>query len=130
MRITLTKANKESYRAKLAESLDRFIGYASGTSHFEYRQYAELAKHLRENIDNIAVHIHNFCFDTRYIDEETVYPREMLRCLYDYRYFCYKNRVENPAENFCTLEEQNEASRNYVHFDFSVKRTLKAFKDL
>ena len=129
VRITITKYNKEEYRATLLESLDRFIAYAGHTDVFEYRQYLPLAEHLKAHIDDVAVHIHNFCFNSDNTGKE-VYPRELLRSLYDYRYFCYKNRVDNPDENFCTLEEQNEYSRNYVHFDFSVKSNLKAFRDL
>lgn len=134
MKITITKANKEEYVSSLNESLDRFIVFATNNStkevefkgemHIvpnEYGRYIDLARHLKDNLNNVCLHVHNACYDSDLINE-VVYPAKMLQCLYDYRYYCYGNRIENVNDNFQSLEEQNINTKNYVHFDFSVKK--------
>lgn len=149
------KHNKDAYVETLKQGLKRFIEFAeeyglSKEKAFEiYKQskesgedinwkeftwdimvynHKELAEHLYNHLDEIGLHIHEFCFPISHIGT-TVYPGKMMDILHQYRKFCYKNSFENPEKNFCSLEEQNEQARNYVHFDFSVKK-IKTLKDL
>lgn len=134
MKITITKVNKEEYEKSLTESLERFIAYAEehGTKEVkfegkmhkvpdQYGQHIELAKHLKDNLNNICLHVHNYCYDSGLIGE-VIYPGKMMDSIHNYRHSCYRNREENPEKNFLSLEEQNKYTKEYVHFDFSVKR--------
>lgn len=141
MKITINKFNNEEYIKSLNESLDRFIAYAEkfGTKEIEFKgemhivpdkfgKHLDLALHLKDNLDNICLHVHNSCYDSNLIGDN-VYPGKMLECLNNYRYFCYGNKVDNPHINFESLENQNNNTKNYVHYNFSVKK-IKTLKDI
>jgi hypothetical protein len=133
----INKNNKELFISTLKDGLDTFLKFVEelGTPETAYKygclehyRYRELAKHLRDHLDDIALHVHGFCFNPQRIGEE-LFPRDILHILYDYRTFCYNDRVNDPEKNFQSLEEQNDNTKNYVHFDFSVKK-IKTLKDI
>lgn len=118
---------KSNYLNLIKESLEKFIVLAAnrvydeknyGTVRSEYNKYLKLAMHLRENLHNVCEHVHKASFN----HDVVPYPAKVLESLYNYRMYCYQNSVFNPSENFMTLEQQNEATRNYIHYDFSVKK--------
>lgn len=143
----ITSHNKEGYIKTLTDALDRFITFSdrfgiSREKSFEkfkageemdfemiaYYEYGYMARHLRDNLEEICLHVHAFSFSPDQIGE-TIYPEPMIKSLYRYRQFCYGNRHLEPENNFMTLEEQNEQTKNYVHFDFGVKKP-KTLKDI
>jgi hypothetical protein len=82
-----------------------------------------MAETILQYYNDISLNILEFCFGSEYIGE-TIYPAKTLETLYRFRDFCFNYNIFTSD-----LVEQQEKARNYVHFDFSVKRP-KTLKDL
>ena len=110
-------------RKNLEESLIKYIDY-NKKYHFKNIEI-EIAQDILLNIKKICTHIHDFCFNY----DEVLYPGKMKNIIKKYILFCYECDFKyKPYSHTFTLldsEEQNNRTRKYIHFDFSVKKIKK-----
>jgi hypothetical protein len=102
------------------------IGFKEYCEIAEYLRYSKIAKDLLENYDKICTNVLAFCYGVEE-SREKVYPVKMLRMLYDFRDYVYHCNIDkkdflNMNVELLSLEEQNLRAKNYIHFDFSVKK--------
>ena len=117
MKIRINKYNKEDYINTLTDSLNRFITYCNQyPDNKKYTYCQSIAESLLTNYNEIALNILQFCFDVQYVGKE-IFPAKMLNCMH-----AFKEYVFNKDKELLTLEQQQEMARNYIHFDFSVKK--------
>lgn len=123
MKILINKANVENYCKMLEKGLDRFISFSKDHPSTQHNLYLSMAEWLKDNYkDKVALHILSFASASSYLflDVKDVYPEKMLHYLYDIRYFVFANWLD--LSKLLTLAEQNELSKNYVHFNFGVRK--------
>jgi len=130
MKQLITKANAESYCKMLEESLDKFISYCE-----EYPAYTKYTIHylparwIKQNYkDKIALHILSFASSgtPHFLDGKPAFVGQTLDFMQHVEWFIF---TFNEARSPLSLTEQNELSKKYVHFDFSVKK-VKTINDL
>ena len=117
IKIRINKHNKDEYISTLTESLERFIKYCNEyeNGNDKYTYYKNMAENILSNYNSIALNVLQFCFDVKNIGRN-VYPGSMLRAMYDFRDYAYDNL------ELLSIGKQQEKAKNYVHFDFSVKK--------
>jgi hypothetical protein len=129
MKIGINKYNKDAYINTLCESLRMFIGFCNGyTDNLQYNNYKTLAETILNEYNNICLHVFEFCFNSNEVIGNTIYPEKMLHALYSFRDYCFNWDAEKREYIFePDINKQKEKTKNYIHFDFSVKRpkTLK-----
>ncbi len=118
MKIRINKYNKDAYINTLCESLKRFIdfcnSYEDNRTYTYYKSMAE--KLLSGDYNNISLNVLQFCFEPEYVNT-TIYPEKMLHSLYSFRDYAYNTDIQ-----LLSIQEQQERAKNYIHFDFSIKR--------
>lgn len=129
MKIGINKYNKDTYINTLCESLKRFISYCNDYSdNTEYNRYKPLAETILNEYNNICLHVFEFCFNSNEVIGSEIYPNKMLHALYSFREYCFNWDADKKVYIFePDIFKQNEKAKNYIHFDFSVKKpkTLK-----
>lgn len=128
MKIAINQTNVLMYNSQLEEALDRYIEFCVETDDVEYRDYLKMARWVRENYHTkIALHILNFANVEYFLSSKPVYPGMVKHSLYYIRDYVFNGFTSTQTP--LTLEQQNEKSRNYIHFDFSVKK-VKTISDI
>lgn len=130
MKIRINSNNKQNYIKTLKESLERFLNYCNDYfEEKEYNYYKNIAEIILKEYQNISLNILQFCFEPENIGK-TIYPNKTLEALYRFRDYCFNYDYNSKQYIFITnLQEQQQKAKNYVHFDFSVKRP-KTLKDI
>lgn len=130
MKIRINSNNKQDYIKTLIESLERFINYCNDyPEEKEYNYYKNMAEIILKEYQNISLNILQFCFEPEYIGD-TIYPNKTLESLYRFRQFCFNYDYNSKQYIFINdLQEQQQKAKNYIHFNFSVKRP-KTLKDI
>lgn len=130
MKIRINSNNKQDYIKTLIESLERFINYCNDyPEEKEYNYYKNMAEIILKEYQNISLNILQFCFEPEYI-EDTIYPNKTLESLYRFRDYCFNYDYNNKQYIFISdPQEQQQKAKNYIHFNFSVKRP-KTLKDI
>jgi hypothetical protein len=126
MKILINSVNAAKYCSVLEKSLDKFIEYCkSYPGSLRYTAYMSMALWVKEHYkDSIALHILNFADAQNFLtSEDAIFPSKTLEFLYSIGNYVFDE------VRALSLEEQNMKSREYVHFDFSVKR-IKTINDL
>jgi len=114
----INKGNVISYNTQLEAALDRYIKVRVEAGETDC---VDMARWVKKNYkDSIALHILNFSDVTYFLDNKTVYPATVQHFLYYISDYVF-NRGN--IKDVLSLAEQNEKSRKYIHFDFSVKKT-------
>lgn len=130
MKIRINSNNKQDYIKTLIESLERFINYCNDYfEEKEYNYYKNIAEIILKEYQNISLNILQFCFEPEHIGN-TIYPNKTLESLYRFRDYCFNYDYNSKQYIFINdLQEQQQKAKNYIHFDFSVKRP-KTPKDI
>lgn len=130
MKIRINSNNKQDYIKTLIESLERFINYCNDyPEEKEYNYYKNMAEIILKEYQNISLNILQFCFEPEHIGN-TIYPNKTLESLYRFRDYCFNYDYNSKQYIFINdLQEQQQKAKNYIHFDFSVKRP-KTPKDI
>lgn len=130
MKIRINSNNKQDYIKTLIESLERFINYCNDyPEEKEYNYYKNMAEIILKEYQNISLNILQFCFEPEHIGN-TIYPNKTLKSLYRFRDYCFNYDYNSKQYIFINdLQEQQQKAKNYIHFDFSVKRP-KTPKDI
>jgi len=115
MKIRINKQNKDAYIKTLTDSLVRFIDFCNKSNDDKYVPYRDIAEDVLVNYNKISLNVLQFCFDVKNIDC-IVYPSNMLRVMYAFRDYVYNGK------ELLSIYEQQEKSKKYHHFDFSVKK--------
>lgn len=128
MKITINNQNRIEYVNKSIEHLNRFINYCNDyPDNMEYNRYKDIAQFVIDNInDKIALHVLSYAMPSNEILSDKLYPNKIIQMLYKIRYYVFKNYCD--ITKYSDLHEQNEATKNYIHFDFSVKK-VKTIND-
>lgn len=130
MKIRINSNNKQNYIKTLKESLERFLNYCNDyPEEKEYNYYKNIAEIILKEYQNISLNILQFCFGPENIGE-TIYPNKTLEALYRFRDYCFNYDYNSKQYIFINdLQEQQQKAKNYIHFDFSVKKP-KTLKDI
>ena len=130
MKIRINSNNKQDYIKTLKESLERFINYCNDyPEEKECNYYKNMAEIILKEYQNISLNILQFCFEPEHIGN-TIYPNKTLESLYRFRDYCFNYDYNGKQYIFINdLQEQQQKAKNYIHFDFSVKRP-KTPKDI
>lgn len=130
MKIRINSNNKQDYIKTLKESLERFLNYCNDYfEEKEYNYYKNIAEIILKEYQNISLNILQFCFEPEHIGN-TIYPNKTLESLYRFRDYCFNYDYNSKQYIFINdLQEQQQKAKNYIHFDFSVKRP-KTPKDI
>lgn len=130
MKIRINSNNKQNYIKTLKESLERFLNYCNDYfEEKEYNYYKNIAEIILKEYQNISLNILQFCFEPENIGD-TIYPNKTLEVLYRFRDYCFNYDYNSKQYVFINdLQEQQQKAKNYIHFDFSVKRP-KTLKDI
>jgi len=129
MKIRINSNNKQDYIKTLKESLERFINYCNDyPGEKEYNYYKNIAEIILKEHQNISLNILQFCFEPENIGK-TIYPNKTLEALYRFRDYCFNYDNSKQYIFINDLQEQQQKAKNYIHFDFSVKRP-KTLKDI
>jgi len=129
MKIRINSNNKQGYIKTLIESLKRFINYCNDyPEEKEYNYYKNMAEIILKEYQNISLNILQFCFEPENIGK-TIYPNKTLEALYRFRDYCFNYDNSKQYVFINNLQEQQQKAKNYIHFDFSVKRP-KTLKDI
>lgn len=130
MKIRINSNNKQNYIKTLKESLERFLNYCNDYfEEKEYNYYKNIAEIILKEYQNISLNILQFCFEPENIGK-TIYPNKTLEALYRFRDYCFNYDYNSKQYVFINdLQEQQQKAKNYIHFDFSVKRP-KTLKDI
>ena len=130
MKIRINSNNKQNYIKTLIESLERFMNYCNDyPEEKEYNYYKNIAEIILKEYQNISLNILQFCFEPEHIGN-TIYPNKTLESLYRFRDYCFNYDYNSKQYIFINdLQEQQQKAKNYIHFDFSVKRP-KTPKDI
>lgn len=129
MKIRIGSNNKQDYIKTLIESLERFINYCNDyPEEKEYNYYKNIAEIILKEYQNISLNILQFCFEPEYMGD-TIYPNKTLEALYRFRDYCFNYDNSKQYIFINDLQEQQQKAKNYIHFDFSVKRP-KTLKDI
>jgi hypothetical protein len=129
MKITINSNNKNQYIEKVKESIKRFLTFCNEyPEEYNYNSYKDMAQFTYDNLESkIALHVLNFSIPTEDILNNTIYPGKMIQMLYNIRQYVFNNSTD--INNYLNLQQQNEATKNYIHFDFSVKK-IKTLNDI
>jgi hypothetical protein len=92
----------------------------------EYNEYLPLMERLKTDIDQILFNFLNIFANSQ--DIESLLPDakynfkydKVIHLLWSFIYFIYKK--DGDEYTLLPLDEQNENARNYIHFDFSMKK--------
>lgn len=129
MKIRINSNNKQDYIKTLIESLERFVNYCNDyPEEKEYNYYKNIAEIILKEHQNISLNILQFCFEPEYMGD-TIYPNKTLEALYRFRDYCFNYDNSKQYIFINDLQEQQQKAKNYIHFDFSVKRP-KTLKDI
>lgn len=129
MKIRINSNNKQDYIKTLIESLERFVNYCNDyPEEKEYNYYKNIAEIILKEHQNISLNILQFCFEPENIGK-TIYPNKTLEALYRFRDYCFNYDNSKQYIFINDLQEQQQKAKNYIHFDFSVKRP-KTIKDI
>ena len=109
----------------LLESLNKYVEYNKKYEGDIF--YLEFAEHLKNDLEKICKHIHEHCFSY----DKIIFPGKMKGILNSYIKFCYNSNMKfNPYSYNIELvdkNEQNKRTKEYIHFDFSIKRIKLGF---
>jgi hypothetical protein len=117
--MTFQKAGSLKNHQLIKLNLQNCLNYLDGheSDKYYYRDYRNSIKLFLDNYDKVALHIIGFIFD--FVHEHSYSPYEIKHRVSHMNMFCIKDG------KFLDLFEQNEQSKKYPHYDFSIKRLSK-----
>ena len=129
------KVKEYDWKVAFDWSLDNLLEYILEFKNPDYYGYNNLIPLLKEDIYKISTNILNRSSVKPTEITTLVHPNRLVDLLYEIESFAYKSELLNydrihegidtlPEVKYSllSLEDQQEKCKNYIHFDFSVKK--------